>query len=66
MWVTGTNGLWSQEPDLVSYLEGEVDEDSGQMSSSYILKIGRLLNGTETTDGPSCNLQPRSGVNSVS
>jgi len=29
MWVTGTTGLWSQEPDLVFYLEGEVDEDSG-------------------------------------
>ena len=28
-WVTGTNGLWSQKPDLVSYLNGEVDEDSG-------------------------------------
>jgi len=23
------NWNWSQEPDLVSYLEGEVDEDSG-------------------------------------
>ena len=29
MWVTGTNGLWSLAPDLVSYLGGEVDEDSG-------------------------------------
>jgi len=24
MWVTGTNGLWSLAPDLMSYLEGEV------------------------------------------
>jgi len=24
-WVTGTNGLWSLAPDLVSYLEGELN-----------------------------------------
>jgi len=29
MWITGTNGLWSSAPDLMSYLEGEVDEGSG-------------------------------------
>jgi len=32
MWVTERNGLWSYEHDLVSYLEGAVDESSG---SSY-------------------------------
>jgi len=28
IWVTGTNGLWSLEPDLLFYQDGKVDKGS--------------------------------------